>query len=471
MALRGGYDILLAGRPSDRVEVLPEPDVLYLPLRSRRFSFADVKVEEGQRVGPGQILAEDPANYCVPLLAPRAGTVRLGAAAGHVVLEDVAQEPEEPYDPREDATHAARDADSAEVRRHKLLALGAWQFLSDAHEKSLPDPFGTPRAVIVSTLNLEPFTARGDVQIKKRLTSFVRGLEHLQSLLEYEPIFLVLPEADTEQVRHVLETIRGYAWVKPVEMPQVTPRYPFDDFTLLARKLGFPRDPKQCVWAMRTEAVLAIDRALTLSRPCTVRILSLGGPPVTEPMHLKAMPGYPLAAILNGRIEPGEVRVLNGGALTGKIVGDEALGLDAECMALTVLPDGGPRKFLGFARPGWDCRSHHGSFLSALRKPFTERLTTALRGERRACVSCLACEEVCPAGIWPHLIHKHLHRSDLEEAEAARLDLCIECGLCSYVCPSKIELLEQFIAAKRAIEEELATEETDEQAGSEEAPA
>jgi Na(+)-translocating NADH:ubiquinone oxidoreductase A subunit len=472
MKLRGGYDIVLAGRPKSWVEVLPEPEALYLPLRSQRFTFSQTVVEEDARVRPGEVLAVDPDNYSVPLLAPRAGTVRLGAADGHIVLEEVAAEPAGAPDAREDAPHAPKQMPPGGEKRQKLLTLGAWQFLYDAHAKSLPDPFSTPRAVIVSTLHLEPFFARGDAQLQKRLVSFVRGLEHVQSLLEYQPIFLVLPEIDVELERQVRAEIRGYAWVKPV---RIRPRYPHDDFALLARMLGLSRRPGEPVWALRTEGVLAIDRALTLSQPCTVRIVSLGGPPVAEPVHLKAMPGYPLRSILDGRIGDGPVRVLNGGALTGQTLGQEALGLDAECMALTVLPDGGPREFLGFARPGWDRRSYHGSFLSALRKPFPEPLTTEFRGERRACVACCVCEEVCPAGIWPHLIHKHLYRDDLEEAEAARLDLCVECGLCSYVCPSKIDLLEQFIAAKQAIKEELEIEEQqkekDDQAASTEAPA
>ena len=43
-----------------------------------------------------------------------------------------------------------------------------------------------------------------------------------------------------------------------------------------------------------------------------------------------------------------------------------------------------------------------------------------------------------------------------EEAEATGLDRCIECGLCSYVCPSKIELLSELRAGKRRVEEENA---------------
>jgi Na+-translocating ferredoxin:NAD+ oxidoreductase RnfC subunit len=61
---------------------------------------------------------------------------------------------------------------------------------------------------------------------------------------------------------------------------------------------------------------------------------------------------------------------------------------------------------------------------------------------------------VCPAEIMPHLIHKYLYRDLLEEVEQARVDLCVQCGLCSYVCPSKIELAREFREATEQIEEE-----------------
>jgi Na+-transporting NADH:ubiquinone oxidoreductase subunit A len=177
---------------------------------------------------------------------------------------------------------------------------------------------------------------------------------------------------------------------------------------------------------------------------------------VGKPTHVKAIVGYPIEKILAACDVHQSVRVIAGGALTGEQWPEGQVGLDAETSSLTVLPDDPPREFLGFARPGWDRQSVHRCYLSRLRKPFTEALTTKLRGERRACVACAACEDVCPAGIWPHLIHKYLYEDALEDAEAARIDLCVECGLCSYVCPSKIELLEQFRQAKAAIARELA---------------
>ena len=127
---------------------------------------------------------------------------------------------------------------------------------------------------------------------------------------------------------------------------------------------------------------------------------------------------------------------------------------------LTVLAEHTERELLGFMRPGFTRRSYSPTFMSALRPAFSERLNTALHGERRPCVSCGFCEEVCPAGIMPHLIHKYLYQDALEEAEQAGADLCVGCGLCSFVCPSKIELRRQMADAAEQIKQELHPVET-----------
>ncbi|MHC4835188.1 MAG: 4Fe-4S dicluster domain-containing protein [Planctomycetota bacterium] len=53
-------------------------------------------------------------------------------------------------------------------------------------------------------------------------------------------------------------------------------------------------------------------------------------------------------------------------------------------------------------------------------------------------------------------MHKLIYQDDSDEIERSRIDLCVECGLCSYVCPSKIELMHEFKQAKQAILKEKA---------------
>ena len=450
MQFRGGYNILLQGKPGGAIKAMPEPKILYLPLSSRRFTFSEICVEDGQSVSGGDVLAKDPNNYAIPLLAPRAGRVRLQEIENYIILEDVAKLKEHADIADEDLPHIVEEMGASGIKRYRLLTLGAWQFFYDAHTGSLPNPLGKPQAIIVSTVSLEPFVARGDAQLHNRLLNFTRGLEQLQSLLEYQPIYLVMPDIKSDFVNLICNHIRGYASVKMLEIPLT---YPFDDFAILARKLGL-KPSEGPVWSVRTEGVLAVDRALTLTKPCTVRIISIGGTGVNSPTHIKVIPGYPIKRIKDKYVFEPVSRIINGGILTGEMLGTESLGLDTECRGLTVLPELQDREFLGFIRPGWDRNCYAECFLSSLREKFRERLTTGLRGEGRPCISCNFCEEVCPANITPHLIHKYLYRDLIEEVEEARVDLCVECGLCTVVCPSKIDLKKQIIDAKVLIANE-----------------
>jgi len=442
LRLKGGYNVPLAGRPSAEIRTAPETDLLLLPLASRRLAFTQPAVEDGREVAAGTVLATDPANFDVPLLAPRAGTVRLRAVEGHLVLEHARPAPPEPM----------QTGGGAEARRRALVRLGVWPFFEDAHTGRVPDPSAAPQAVLVSTVRLEPFLARGDAQLAGRLDAFARGLERLQSLLEYQPMYLVVPDVQAALAERLHESLRGHAWLQIIT---IRPRYPFDHPAILARGLGLAADGGP-VWALRTEGVLAIERALGEGLPATERVVALGGPAVGEPVHLALAVGYPLEKILLGAVADGPPRILSGGALTGERLEHGQKGLDAECAGLTVLAEPKRRELFGWLRPGWGRASYSRCFWSALHRSRPQRLTTALRGERRACIACGQCETVCPARILPHLIHKAVYADALDDAERLGVDRCVGCGLCAYVCPSKIELRREMLEAQARLREERA---------------
>jgi Na+-transporting NADH:ubiquinone oxidoreductase subunit A len=435
---RGGYNVPLAGRPTAEIEAArPEPRALYLPLAGPRLSFSEVCVREGERVRPGQVLARDAAQWGLPLLAPRAGTVRLKAAPRHIVLEDV------------EAGQVARPVPQ-ESKRRQLVDLGAWPAFTDAHTGAVPDPGRDPGAILVSTVRLEPFLVRGDVLLRRDLEAFSRGLEHLQSLLEYQPMYLVMPEVESALGTRVREGLRGHAFLQVVTIPLV---YPMEHPALVARSLGLKHDPSHPVWAIGAEGVLAAERALGAGAPVTDRIIAVGGPAARRPRHLRIVTGYPLEALREGEASAG-AHLVAGGALTGRALDSRARGLDAECLGLVALEEVGARQLFGWIRPGWSRTSYSRTFLSALRPAFPEAMPAALRGERRACVACGQCEEVCPARLMPHAIHKALYEDALDRVERLGVDLCIGCGLCAYVCPSKIELRDEMVRAQGLLVEE-----------------
>lgn len=452
MKLHGGHNVHLAGRPSSEVRVLPIPERLFVPLSGARLSFRDIRVEDGARVARGDVLAVDPDSHSVPLVAPFGGTVRLGEVEGHILMESLdAGSAASGVAGRAGEPASAGDGPLAE-RRKRLVRLGAWHYVRDAFTGRVADPAGRPGAVIVSTIHLEPFLARGDVQLSDNVDSFVRGLEHIQGFLEYERVFLVVPDVRSALARTLRESVRGRAWVRLVSVPL---RYPFDSFPILARHLRIEPDPHRRPWGIPSEGVFAIDRALTHSEPCTEFVISVAGPAVEEPVHMKAVAGYPVADILEGRTSGGSLRVVDGGILTGREIGVDRSGVPLDCRGLTVLGELGERRLLAFARPGLSTHAYGRTFFGSWCPPPVERLDTGLRGELRACIACGQCVDVCPARIMPNVIHKSLYRNDLERAIDARIDLCVDCGLCSYVCPSKIELRQEILDAKATIHAEL----------------
>lgn len=71
--------------------------------------------------------------------------------------------------------------------------------------------------------------------------------------------------------------------------------------------------------------------------------------------------------------------------------------------------------------------------------------------DRDPCIKCAACVEACPVGLQPFNLENLISNNDIKGARANNLMSCIECGLCSYICPSHIPLVETFKEGKRIV--------------------
>jgi Na(+)-translocating NADH:ubiquinone oxidoreductase A subunit len=455
MRFTGGYNIRLEGKPSFEIGSLPDTDTLHLPLSSARFNFSRLCVEDGRQVEPGDVLAEDPANHSVPLLAPMAGTVRLSAEEGELTLENVRKSPCHQVSPGE-TPQAAKALGAKGDRLWKLLRLGAWQHVCEALTGDLPDPFVPPQTVIVSNFRMDSFVPATEVLLRDRLDSFAQGLEHVRGVAGDCPLYLIMPDAKCDLTSQLKEMIADRPWMKILEVPL---KYPFGNLKLNAQRLELDSDNGP-VWGLGVEGVLAAGRVLSESKPCVSRIISIGGPAARNPVHVETVTGYPVEKI-RGSFAPEEspTRVINGGVLAGKTIPEEQRGLDAECLALTLIPENTEREVLAFADLGLNKHAFTRTFFGILRPPFRESYTTAIRGEHRPCVSCSCCQQACPAGIMPFLVHRYVDKNRLVEAQRFGLDLCVECGLCSHVCLAKREMSQAFYEAHEAIRKEAQVEE------------
>lgn len=68
--------------------------------------------------------------------------------------------------------------------------------------------------------------------------------------------------------------------------------------------------------------------------------------------------------------------------------------------------------------------------------------------EAYSCINCSKCLRVCPEGLNPIKLYDLYKRNEKEEFIKFGGDKCIDCGLCSYFCPSNIEIAQAIKTAK-----------------------
>ena len=64
-------------------------------------------------------------------------------------------------------------------------------------------------------------------------------------------------------------------------------------------------------------------------------------------------------------------------------------------------------------------------------------------------MGCGRCLKVCPANICPIFILESIN--DVDKLKKLHPEKCIECGACSYICPSRIGLRDAVKNAKKKV--------------------
>ena len=76
--------------------------------------------------------------------------------------------------------------------------------------------------------------------------------------------------------------------------------------------------------------------------------------------------------------------------------------------------------------------------------------------EPTPCIRCGKCIDTCPLKLMPVEFARALSLKDVELLEKRKVNLCMECGCCSYICPAHRPLVENNKLAKAELRKHLA---------------
>jgi len=442
--IKKGYRFRMAGAPSKELASLADPSqVAFLPERIPHIK-PRLKVAEGDAVKIGSPLFEDKRNPSFQFLSPGGGVVqRIQFGPRRVIQAIVIERDRQGEDRVQFASISSRELES--IDRHRLVAHilegGLWWIFRQLPFRDLPDPESIPPAIIVGLSAKEPYQPSPNVYLQDRIDLMVFGLNVLQKLVQGR--VLVFSNGDTPPPDEVVAVLTH----------QVKGNYPSDDPGTFLYHVKTSAAQNRS-WFVSGQDLILLAQLLAQGQYPVDRIVSVAGSSAPKPQHFRTRLGVPLAHLVDADAVDGDVRYVVGGLFRG-YAGDPLGFMGHYETALNLVPSGSQAEFLALFRPGINKPTYSRTFLSCLH-PGPMVYNCNLHGGERACIACMHCADVCPVNILPHMAYKAILADEVEEVLAHGLLDCVECGLCSYVCPSKIELTRTFVDAKAAYAKDLA---------------
>lgn len=160
--------------------------------------------------------------------------------------------------------------------------------------------------------------------------------------------------------------------------------------------------------------VKAIYDAVMFNKPLTERVLTVSGLGIKEPSNILAPIGVSVQDVIDfcGGISEETKYMINGGPMMGKSFDNPMLPVTKTTSGLLFLTD----------------------------KEVVEE-------KENVCIRCSRCLMACPMGLNPTFLKESSDRRDYDKMDDV-LD-CIECGSCSFVCPSSRQLASSIVKGKQ----------------------
>ncbi|WP_163337643.1 Na(+)-translocating NADH-quinone reductase subunit A [Desulfopila sp. IMCC35008] len=425
-----GLDIPISGKPDRRIaDGTPVTKVALVGDDSIGLK-PTMEVQVGDSVITGQLLFTDKKTEGVKYTSPGCGTV-LSINRGpkrkfeSIVLELEGDEKvifiNNPAQPP--TAYGAQDI------RSLLVESGLWTSLRTRPFGKVPGPDSQPAALFITAMESEPLAPDTVLIIKEAGDDYQNGLQLLRRLLDV-PIHYCSEKRDllsTEQV----EGLNYWTFTGPHPAGLPSTHIHLID----------PVHEEKTVWQIGYQEVAAIGSLFRTGTLPTERVVTLAGPGVTEPSHVRTRIGADLFQLCNNLTIDEPVRVLSGSVLSGRTANGHQAFLGRCHNQVSVLPDNSGRSLFNWAMPGMSMFSVKPVFTSALVKNLQLKMNTALWGGRRAIYPLGTYEDVMPLDIIPVYLLKALAVHDTEKSKnLGCLELVEEdLALCSFSCPGKNE--------------------------------
>lgn len=411
---------------------MPAPSLVVIPLHQHIGAPCEPVVSKGDRIKMGQKIGEAKQFVCAPIHSSVSGEViaveERPLLSGKKVLSVVIRNDgkDEPIHTQahKDFLKMSPDTIRQMVKEAGVVGMGGAGF--PTHIKlNPPVPVDT---ILINGAECEPYLTCDHRLMVERAPELVGGLLAIMKATGASKGIICIEANKPDAIATVEYAIKGYAQLSVVAL-QV--RYPQGAEKQLIKAVLNKEVPSGCLpcetgcVVNNVHTAIAVYEALTAGKSSYERVVTVSGGAVVDPRNILVRIGTPIQSLLDfcGGLLGEPAVIVGGGPMTGPTVVDQLGPVVKNLSGVLALSQG-----------------------------------EAAFDENRPCIRCSRCVQVCPMGLTPNLLGELSHRGLFRKAGQLRIQDCIECGLCSYICPAKRALVTWIKDGKAGLAAERAKE-------------
>lgn len=413
------------GSAAARIEQLPLPQRLFVPMQQHIGAAAEPVVKIGQHVLKGQLLAKATGAISAPVHAPTSGWVRevddftaphpSGLPTLCIELEPDGKDEWDEFPVPKDPFEIPSELMAERIAAAGIVGMGGATFptavkLGSANNKHI-------HTLIINGGECEPYLTCDDRLMRERAAEIVDGVRLMLHAIRWGRALIAIEDNKPDAIAAMREAAKGHGQLKVVAVPAL---YPMGSEKQMIKTLTGLEVPAGGLTAQvgvlvhNVATAFAVHEAIRYGRPLVRRVVTVSGGAVRDRRNLEVPIGTLVQDLLNYcglSAEP--TRLLMGGPMMG-----------------TVLPHSRVPIVKG------------SNGVLALTEPELGG------GDTMPCIRCGSCVRVCPMGLMPLEMMKRSRHGDLDGALDYGLNDCLSCGTCAYVCPAHLPLTQYFNYAK-----------------------
>ena len=409
----------------------PLPKEVIIPLGMHIGAPATACVAKGDEVKVGTLIAKSSGFVSANIYSSVAGKVTkidsVFDASGYkkpaiiisVAEEDVWEESidRSPELVRECSLDAKAIIDK--INEAGIVGLGGATF--PTHVKLSPPPGNKAEVLIINAVECEPYLTSDHQLMLEHGEEILVGCTILMKALSVDKCIIGVENNKPDAIKHLSGLCAQY---KGIEVMPLKVQYPQGGEKQLIDAV-LSKQVKSGALPISTGAVVqnvgtiyAVYEAIQKNKPLLERVVTVTGKSLDKPANYLARIGTPLKTLIeaSGGIPENTGKIIGGGPMMGKALLSADLPVTKGTSGILLI-----------------------SQEESVRKPM------------RACIRCAKCVNVCPMGLNPTFLMVDTQQQDWERAERGHIVDCIECGSCSFTCPSNRPLLDFIRMGKQQV--------------------